>query len=183
MSFEVFMQVWCLQKSKLWWKQRKTGEKSQNRAIRTIGNCWEHFNHLLKFISCILYLVSKLGNSGVQRFKRYMNQSWNKEVMAVWRQPHQAVRKFRSCEMSCEMKSTCEISQGVCSFKTTSKHTCATSQVETPSSQLRTTLRSHLQAANQVAKSKFKLAKWIIQCVNHLTKSTCVNSDICNRLG
>ena len=35
MSFEVFMQVWCLQKSKLWWKQGKTGEKSQNRAIRT----------------------------------------------------------------------------------------------------------------------------------------------------
>ena len=29
MSFEVFMQVWCFQKSKLWWKQRKTGEKNQ----------------------------------------------------------------------------------------------------------------------------------------------------------
>ena len=27
MSFEVFMQVWCLQKSQLWWKQGKTGEK------------------------------------------------------------------------------------------------------------------------------------------------------------
>ena len=45
--------------------------------------------------------------------------------MAVWRQPHQVVWKFCSCEMSCEnfvaqnpfrsckMKSTCEISQGV----------------------------------------------------------------------
>ena len=32
MSFEVFMQVWCLQKLKLWWKQGKTGEKSQNRG-------------------------------------------------------------------------------------------------------------------------------------------------------
>ena len=32
MSFEVFMQVWCLQKSKLWWKQGKTGEKSQDSA-------------------------------------------------------------------------------------------------------------------------------------------------------
>ena len=38
-----------------------------------------------------------------------------------------------------------------CSCETTSKHTCATSQVETPSSQLRTTLRNHLQAANEVA--------------------------------
>ena len=28
MSFEVFMQVWCLQKSKLWWKKRKKGENS-----------------------------------------------------------------------------------------------------------------------------------------------------------
>ena len=84
--------------------------------------------------------------------------------------------KFRKVFRSCE---------------TTSKHTCATSQVETPSSQLRTTLRNHLQAANQVAnhlqvaksqiqlaKSKFKLAKWTIQ----LAKSTCVISDICYQL-
>ena len=85
MSFEVFMQVWCLQKPKLWWKQRKTGEKSQNRAIRTIGNCWEHFDHFPKFISCVIYLVSKLGKSGVHRFKRYSIWSWNEEVMAVWR--------------------------------------------------------------------------------------------------
>nr|CAN61898.1 hypothetical protein VITISV_032373 [Vitis vinifera] len=50
--------------------------------------------------------------------------------------------------------------------ETTCKHTCATSQVETPSSQLRTTLRNHLQVAKsqiQLAKSKFKLAKWTIQ--------------------
>ena len=33
MSFEVFMQVWCLQKSKLWWKQGKTGEKNQDSEI------------------------------------------------------------------------------------------------------------------------------------------------------
>ena len=74
---------------------------------------------------------------------------------------------FCSCEMSCE---------------TTCKHTCVTSQVETPSSQLRTTLRNHLQVANQVAnhlqvaksqiqlaKSKFKLAKWTLPtCEIHL---------------
>ena len=33
MSFEVFMQVWCLQKSKLWWKQGKIREKNQDSAI------------------------------------------------------------------------------------------------------------------------------------------------------
>nr|CAN80185.1 hypothetical protein VITISV_008150 [Vitis vinifera] len=46
-------------------------------------------------------------------------------------------------------------------------------------------LRNHLQVAKsqiQLAKSKFKLAKWIIQRVNHLAKSTCAISDICNRL-
>ena len=46
-------------------------------------------------------------------------------------------------------------------------------------------LWNHLQVVKsqiQLAKSKFKLAKWIIQHVNHLAKSTCAISDICNRL-
>ena len=116
--------------------------------------------------------------------------------MAIWKQPRKVEQKFRSYEMSCEMKSTCEISQGVSQlWNHLQAHTCATSQVETPFSQLQTTLRNHLQAGNQVAnhlqvaksqiqlaKSKFKLAKWIIQRVNHLAKSTCAISDICNRL-
>ena len=99
------------------------------------------------------------------------------------------VAKFRKVFRSCE---------------TTCKHMCATSQVETPFSQLRnelqTVLQNHLQVANLVANhlqvaeslpsceitnstcSKFKLAKWIIQRVNHLAKSTCAISNICNRL-
>ena len=46
-------------------------------------------------------------------------------------------------------------------------------------------LRNHLQVVKsqiQLAKSKFKLAKWIIQRVNHLVKFTCAISDICNQL-
>ena len=91
---------------------------------------------------------------------------------AKWNPLAKFFKVFRSCETTC-------------------KHTCATSQVETLSSQLRTMLRNHLQAANQVAnhlqvaksqiqlaKSKFKLAKWTIQ----LAKSTCVISDICYQL-
>ena len=45
------------------------------------SNCWAHFDHFLKFISCVLYL----GKSGVHRFKRCSIWSWNEEGMAVWR--------------------------------------------------------------------------------------------------
>ena len=62
---------------------------------------------------------------------------------------------FCSCEMSCE---------------TTYKHTYATSQVETPSSQLQTTLRNHLQAANQVA-NHLQVEKSPPSC--EITNSTC----------
>ena len=98
--------------------------------------------YFLESISFVLYVVSKLGKSGVQRFKWCANWSWNKEVMAVWRQPHQVVRNFatqspfRNCEMSCE---------------THLWHMSAIFQPMPPSSQLRTTLQNHLQAANEVA--------------------------------
>ena len=84
MSFEVFMQVWCLQKSKLWWKQGRKA-KTEQFAPPHFSNCWEHFDHFLKFISCVLYLVSKLGKSGVHSFKRCSIWIWNGKVMAVWR--------------------------------------------------------------------------------------------------
>ena len=98
--------TWCLQKSKFWWKQGKTGEKSQNRAIRTIGNCWEHFDHFPKFISCVLYLVSNLGKLWVHSFKQYTIWSWNKEVMAVWRRLCKAKRKCCSRTPFCYCWST-----------------------------------------------------------------------------
>ena len=83
-------------------------KKFKRRA--TIGHISRNF---IESILYILYIVLKLKKLGVQCFKRCANWSWNEEVMSVWRQLHQAVRKFRNCEMSCEMKSTCEISQGV----------------------------------------------------------------------
>ena len=95
MSFEVFMQVWCLQKSKLWWQQGKQGRKAKTEQFVPphFGNCWEHFDHFPKFISCVLYLVSKLGKSRIQRFKPWMIWSWNEEVMAVWRRLCKAERE------------------------------------------------------------------------------------------
>ena len=94
MSFEVFMQVWCLQKSKLWWKQGKTGEKSQ--APPHFVNCWAHFDYFLKSIFYILYTVSKIGKSGVQRFKRCPNRSWNEKVIVIARKLDRAEREFRT---------------------------------------------------------------------------------------
>ena len=49
----------------------------------------------LESILYILYIVSKLGKSGVQRFKRCMIWSWNKKFMAVWRRTRKAEWEFR----------------------------------------------------------------------------------------
>ena len=59
-----------------------------------------------------------------------------------------------------------------------SPSSCETSCKSSPSCRIISKLWNHLQ----VEKPKFKLAKWIIQHVNHLANSTCLNSDICNRL-
>ena len=55
-----------------------------------------NLEHFLESIVYILYIVSNLGKSGVQRFKRLVNQSWNEEVMAIWRQLHQTGGSFRN---------------------------------------------------------------------------------------
>ena len=160
----------------------------------------------MESILCILYFSSKFGKSGVQRFKRCANRNWNEEVMAVWRQPHKVERKFRSCEMSCEnfttAKSTCEnFARCFAATKPPAStrvplrklkfhlHSCEP-RCEITSKlwiklQIISKLRNHLQVVKsqiQLAKSKFKLAKWINQHVNHLAKSTCAISDICSRL-
>ena len=56
----------------------------------------KNLEHFLESIIYILYIVSKLGKSGVQHFKRFANRSWNKEVMAIWRQLHQVGGSFRN---------------------------------------------------------------------------------------
>ena len=57
-----------------------------------------HLEYFLESILYIPYIVSKLGKSEVQRFKRCTNQSWNEEFMAIWRQLHQAKRQFRKLQ-------------------------------------------------------------------------------------
>ena len=65
-----------------------------------------NLEHFLKSIIYILYIVSKLGKSGVQRFKQCTNWSWNEEVIAVWRQLRKVerieLRKFHRVFRSCE---------------------------------------------------------------------------------
>ena len=65
-------------------------------AAPHFGNCWTHFDHFKKFISCIPYFISNLGKSGVQSFKRCSIWSWNEKVMAVWRRMRKAELEFRS---------------------------------------------------------------------------------------
>ena len=58
--------------------------------------CRTNLEHFLESIAYILYIISKVRKSGVQCFKQCANQSWNEEVMAIWRQLHQARGSFRN---------------------------------------------------------------------------------------
>ena len=55
-----------------------------------------NLEHFLESIVYILYIVLNLGKSGVQRSKRCANQSWNEEVMVIWRHVHQVGGSFRN---------------------------------------------------------------------------------------
>ena len=147
--------------------RRESKEKNLTWRIQEDSHCWTLLEHFLELNWCIPYVVSKLGKSKIQCFKRCMIWSWNEEVMVVWRQPHQAVRNFAATKWAAKIwqpkahfaaakwaakwNPLAKFCKVFWSCETTSKHTCATTQVKTPSSQLRTTLRNHLQTAIQVA--------------------------------
>ena len=61
--------------------------------VSTLGHIWSTFSSpfYTYYIS-----FSKLGNSGVQRFKRCPNRSWNEKVMVITRKLFRAERKFRT---------------------------------------------------------------------------------------
>ena len=64
--------------------------------IQKDSSCKTNLEHFLESIIYILYIFLKLRKSGVQRFKQCANRSWNEEVMAIWRQLHQAENEFRN---------------------------------------------------------------------------------------
>ena len=59
-------------------------------------NLRTNLDHFLESIVYILYIVLNLGKSGVQRSKRCANQSWNEEVMVIWRHVHQVGGSFQN---------------------------------------------------------------------------------------
>ena len=140
--------VLCQSQSRMRGKIEESNMKS--KRTETIGHIsrtlWSPF-----YVYYIFFL--KLGKSGVQHFKRCMNRSWNEEVMAIWRQSHQAKRKFRNCEISLRKFRSYEINlQKFCkvfrSCETTCKHMCATSQFKFHFRTMRITLRNgHFQLA------------------------------------
>ena len=71
-----------------------------------------NLEHFMDSIVYIIYIILNLGKSGVQRFKQCANRSWNKEVMAIGRQPHQVEITYSTCKIkvqTCKMdNSTCE---------------------------------------------------------------------------
>ena len=94
-------------------KHRKWGMKRDStvwkfRTQKSDGNIYSEFEDkfgaLSKSILYILYIVSKLGKSEVQRFKRCVNQSWNEEVIAIWRQLHQVGGSFRNSTYDFEIQ-------------------------------------------------------------------------------
>ena len=63
-----------------------------------------NLEHFMESIIYILYIISKLGKSGIQCFKWFANRSWNEEVMAIWRQLHQAKGSFRNSTYDFEIQ-------------------------------------------------------------------------------
>ena len=62
---------------------RGSKERNLTWRIPEDSNYWTLLEHFLGSISWILYIVLKLGKSGIQHFKRCMNRSWNEEVRAI----------------------------------------------------------------------------------------------------
>ena len=90
--------------------RRESKERNLTCRIQEDSNCWTHLEHFLESISCMLYVVLKLGKSRIQCFKQCTNRSWNKEVKAIGSQSHQA----KSCNQPLAAKwrlSAYEISQ------------------------------------------------------------------------
>ena len=75
--------------------RKDSKERNLTWWIQEDSNCWTHSEHFLESISCILYVVLKLGKLEIQHFKWCMNQSWNEEVRAIGSQSHKAKGQFR----------------------------------------------------------------------------------------
>ena len=76
-------------------KQIKNARMKATWKIQVDINCLTLLEHFPESIWCILYVVSNLGKSAIQCFKRCANQSWNEEVKAIGSRSHQVEGQFR----------------------------------------------------------------------------------------
>ena len=70
------------------WRRGKQSEENRGQQLQSSFALLEHFP---KSIFYMLYTISKLRKSRIQRFKPCTIWSWNKEDMAFGRQLHQAM--------------------------------------------------------------------------------------------
>ena len=73
-------------------KSKQSEEKQRGQQLQSSFALLEYFP---KSIFYMLYTISKLWKSRIQRFKPYMIWSWNEEDMAFGSQLLQVMRKFR----------------------------------------------------------------------------------------
>ena len=71
-------------------EQRREEKQSEENRGQQLQYSFALLEHFPKSIFYMLYTISKLRKSKIQRFKRCMNWSWNEEDMAFSRQLHPA---------------------------------------------------------------------------------------------
>ena len=72
------------------------GKQSKENRGQQLQSSFTLLEHLPKSIFYMLYTISKLRKSRIQRFKPCTIWSWNEEDMAFGRQLHQAEGQFRT---------------------------------------------------------------------------------------
>ena len=99
MSFEVFMQVWCLQKSKLWWKKRKKGENSGHWFCCHFGTYFGALS-LVHFIHNTYHFESREVRS--PKLQTVSKSELTKKLWSLQENCAELNEKFAPCESRCE---------------------------------------------------------------------------------
>ena len=99
-SFSVLTAFWIIKTSQVneRSKEKQRGKVKQSEKIRgqQLQSSFALLKHFPKSIFYILYTISKLIKSRIQRFKPCTIWSWNEKDMAFGRQLHQVEGQFRT---------------------------------------------------------------------------------------
>ena len=94
-------------------KSKQSEEKQRGQQLQSSFTLLEHFP---KSIFFILYTISKLWKSRIQRFKPCTIWSWNEEDMAFGSQLLQVMRKFRIPQGVMRNSHNIRITHACCEF-------------------------------------------------------------------